>query len=269
MNTQTLTMERISILKEELAALKRERKADALAKKMERTWVNAEKRLPDSNTNRVIVWSGGQMKLGWFSIDKCWYEYNGTWLTKREDQISDVTHWMPTDWMSATWWPPCGPGLLNRLRYLARKIRGSAYSTAASMVPKSWSSNAQISKKICYWRDVKSGKLKMGLPENFPAPDFHEKIVCGSSYEAEHWSEMMRQQDRRDDQRYAETRGAKEEEIKKEIRGELLHRMSNARNSLNREFLRVYMEKHGDRSSDPTAARRESYLHSEGFEDGH
>jgi hypothetical protein len=140
---------------------------------------------------------------------------------------------------------------------------------AGNMLPKAWSTNAQLSKKVCYWRDVNTGKLKMGLPDNYPAPDRHEKIVCGTTYEAEAMSERMRQQDRREDQKYSETRGAREEAIKKEIRSELHHRMANSRNNINREFMRVYMEKYGNRPDDPTAAQRESYLHNEAFERGH
>jgi hypothetical protein len=268
MNLETMTTERISLLKAELAALKEDRKAHDLAKKKERTWRDASKHTPDSGTHRAIVWSGNELKLAWFS-DGNWYSYDGTWLLKTKNILADVSHWMPTDWMTSSWFPMHGPGLRNRVSYLYQTLTGKLSDIAGDLRPKGARRNAQLSKKVCYWRDTDTGKLKMGLPENYPVPDHHEKIVCGTTHEAEFMSDRMRRQERSEDQRYAETRGAKEEAIKSQIRGNIHHQMANARNPMNREFLRRYMEKYGDGPNDPTAAQRESFLHNEGYEQGH
>ena len=58
MNLQTMTIDRISALKEELKALKRERKLAAFAIKISREWLNVKNGTPDSSTQRAIVWCG-------------------------------------------------------------------------------------------------------------------------------------------------------------------------------------------------------------------
>ncbi len=64
-----------------------------------------------------------------------------------------------------------------------------------------------------------------------------------------------------------EERGAIESEFQREIRSELHTKMANARNNVNREFLRRALENNQGRR-DPTAYERESYLHAEGHEQG-
>jgi hypothetical protein len=55
--------------------------------------------------------------------------------------------------------------------------------------------------------------------------------------------------------------------IRANLRSYMYHQMANARNNMNREFLRRHLELYSDRS-DKTKMRHESYLHAEGYERG-
>ncbi len=128
--------------------------------------------------------------------------------------------------------------------------------------------NAQMGKKVVYWLDTLSGQIKMGLPEEYPAPVFHEKIVCGSVFEAERWSQKMRNQEAERDRLEDEKRDEIEGRMRANHRNHILHLMANARNNMNREFLRRHLELY-DRRPDLTREQRVSYLHAEGYEHGH
>lgn len=127
--------------------------------------------------------------------------------------------------------------------------------------------NAQLGTKIVFWRDTLTGNIKMGLPVEFPAPDFHEKIVCNTAHDAEHWSQVMRNQEASREQMEDEKREEIESRLKANLRSHILHLMANARNNLNREFLRRHLEAYDNRP-DKTRMRRESYLHAEAYEKG-
>jgi hypothetical protein len=128
--------------------------------------------------------------------------------------------------------------------------------------------SAYLDKKIVYWLDTLTGQIKMGLPEQYPAPMFHEKIVCGSAYETEFWSKKMREQEQSRDRLEDEERDEIEGRMRGEHRSHILHLMANARNNINREFLRRHLELY-DQRPDRTKSKRESYLHAEAFERGH
>jgi len=128
--------------------------------------------------------------------------------------------------------------------------------------------NAQLSKKIVYWLDTLTGQIKMGLPEEYPAPDFHEKIVCNSAHDAEWWSEKMRQQEASKESMKDAEREEIEGKIRHQYRSHIIHLMNNARNNINREFLRRHLELY-DQRADRTQMHTESYLHSEAYEKGH
>lgn len=130
------------------------------------------------------------------------------------------------------------------------------------------SGNAQLTKKIVYWQHSVTGTIKMGLPEEYPAPDYHQKIICGTVQEAEHWSQKMRNQERDRAQIEDEKRDEAESRNRSQIRSHIFSLMANARNNFNRDFLKYYMAKYGDGPNDPTKVNRESFLHSEGYEQG-
>ena len=127
--------------------------------------------------------------------------------------------------------------------------------------------NAQLSTKIVYWKD-RNGQLYMGLPEQFPAPFGMEKIVCVSALQAEFWSKRMREQEHIREMAKDEERERIEGPIRKNLRSHMQHLMANARNNMNRDFLRLHLEKY-EKRPDLTRSKRESYLHLEAHEHGH
>lgn len=128
--------------------------------------------------------------------------------------------------------------------------------------------NAQLSKKIVYWYDGTTGDIRMGLPEEFPAPYGFEKIVCNSAHEAEMWSERMRQREAIKFRMEDEQREMIEGQLRANLRSYIHHQMANARNNINREFLRRHLELYDGRL-ERWKMTRESYLHSEGYEHRH
>lgn len=128
--------------------------------------------------------------------------------------------------------------------------------------------HAYLSKPVVYWQNTITGQIKMGFPEQFNPPPYHNKIVCQTVHDAERWSQLMRDQERVNEQVYADTRGAYEETLRSHLRKEIHHRLAQTSDPVNRGFLEAYLKKIENRPSDPTQSRRESYLHNEGFEQG-
>jgi len=128
--------------------------------------------------------------------------------------------------------------------------------------------HAQLAKKIVYWRNPINRELRMGLPEQYPAPWGWEKIVCGSALSAEYWSKEMRNQERIREEAKDEERERIEGPMKKQLRLHMMNLMANARNEINREFLRRHLELY-EKRPDKTRSKRESYLHAEAYEYGH
>jgi len=228
-------------------------------------WINVTKTLPEAETPRIVGWMAGQAEPCWFSDGK-WYLYDGTFFLTEKSRIHTVTHWMAIDWMTSMEWPAHGPGIVNRVRHHIGRLTQGASDMARDMRPGGWGSKAQLSKKPVFYRDS-SGKIMSGMPENVPTPRGLERIVCGSAIEAERYSEIQRRQERVEHGRESERRGAIEAEFQAEIRSEMRTKMANARNPINREFMRRALERNAQRG-DPTAYERESYLHAEGFESG-
>jgi len=265
-NAQTMTEDRISILKAEMDALKRERKEQARALKASKVWVSVKKRVPAQDAQKVIVWHDGRMECCWFQNGK-WFVYNGTYFLENKDVIEDVSHWCGIDWMTSRDYPMCGPGFKNAILYIWMRISNRASDMAYDLRPKAWSRGAaQLDKKPVFYRDS-SGKVMSGMPENCPAPKGYEKIVCNNVHEADRFSEIQRRQERVDHQRQQAERGSIEGEFLSEIRSEMRTKYANARNPVNREFMRRALENNANRK-DPTAFERESYLHAEAYESG-
>lgn len=125
--------------------------------------------------------------------------------------------------------------------------------------------NVNLEKKVVYWRNPVNRELRMGLPEAYPAPFGWEKIVCGTAMAAEFWSNEMRKQERIAEQAKEEERERIEGPMKKQLRSHMFNLMANARNNMNREFLRKHMENY-DKRPNLTETRRVSYLHAEAYE---
>jgi len=256
-------VDRISTLQAELAALKQQRKEQALAAKKKKKWVSVKKRLPEKEDQRVIVWREDHIELCWFSKSK-WFVYNGTYFLQDKDVIDGVSHWQGTDWLTSRYCPPYGPGIKNFLLYHWYNLTDKASDVAHDLRPKGWTKTAQLSKKVTFYKDA-SGKIMSGMPENLPAPRGYEKIICNSAHEAERLSELQRRQERVEHRRQQEQRGAIEAEFIGQIRSDRRTLMANARDNKNRDFLRRAEEMSANRY-DPTAYERESYLHAEAYE---
>jgi hypothetical protein len=119
--------------------------------------------------------------------------------------------------------------------------------------------------KIVFWLDTISGLYKMGLPEQFPAPPYHEKIVCGTAHEAERISAIIRKQEASLEAMKDEERERVEGEFLRNLRGHMHSQMANARNAMNRDFLRYFLQDQ-ERRVNKTKMKRESYLHYEAHE---
>ena len=215
-------------------------------------WIKVSKRLPDTDRN-VIALSGNGTYLAFAS--------DGEWYLTRTIRLGDVTRWMefPGEPKDFAYW-------LNHVRewWTRRKEKAQRaidWTTGWS------SSNAQLGKKPVFYRD-RTGKLMTGLPDNLPSPRGYEKIVCTSAREAERYSEMQRRQERVEHGRQMEERESVEAPMRDEIHREMRDRMANARNSVNRDFMRRALEVSAGRR-DPWKYERESYLHAEGHEQGH
>ena len=266
MSSTTMTEDRISILKAELKALKQDRKEQACALKASKTWVSVKKRVPGQDSQKVIAWHDGRMYRCWFQDGK-WFVYNGTYFLENKDVINDVSHWCSTDWMTSNDFPMRGPGIKNFILYTWKRFTQGASDMAYDLRPKSWSRGAaQLDKKIVYYKD-RNGKLSLGLPEDRPAPKNVQKIVCNNVYEAEKYSELQRQQESRELRIENERRRAIEEPKLDEIRRHRRTLMENARNNMNRDFLRA-AEEWSSKKPKSWERRRESFLHSEGYEEG-
>jgi hypothetical protein len=108
----------------------------------------------------------------------------------------------------------------------------------------------------------------MGAPEQWPAPPYYNKIVCHTAHEAERYSQKMREQEASREAMIDEERDAIEGEMLRNLRGHMHSQIANARNNMNRDFLRIWLERQ-ERMVSRTQIRRESYLHAEGYEYGH
>jgi hypothetical protein len=271
---------RIEVLQTELAALKQQRKEKAIAAKRSKKWVSVKKRMPgdddpwdwiDSIKAAVLIWRNGHVEHGCYDKEnKRWYEDDGTYCyIWAKETTEGITHWMDQHWRTADcWYPPYGPGIVNRIVYIWRRFTQGVSDTAHDMRPKSWSmGKAQLDKKVVFYKDA-SGKIMSGMPENLPAPRGYEKIICNSAHEAERLSELQRRQERVEHRRQQEQRGAIEAEFIGQIRSDRRTLMANARDNKNRDFLRRAEEMSEGRKN-PTAYERESYLHAEAYEKGH
>lgn len=128
-------------------------------------------------------------------------------------------------------------------------------------------SNVQLGYKPVFYYNGTTGEICGGLPEQYPAPHGFEKFVCTSAHEAEIWSERQRKWEELKHNMQQEQRELIEGPMREQMRGHMRNLMANARNNLNRDFLKRALEttdtEYGWRS------KRESYLHAEAFEKGH
>jgi hypothetical protein len=122
--------------------------------------------------------------------------------------------------------------------------------------------------RVVFYYHRKFNRIVVGFPEQFPAPQGWEKIVCTSAAEVELWSKRLRLQEQCDEEMSDEQREAVEGPIRNYVRKELVSRMMNARNELNREFCR-YALKRLDEQESRRKMKKIAFMHAEAHEDGH
>jgi hypothetical protein len=117
------------------------------------------------------------------------------------------------------------------------------------------------------WRTGGVVRYTVGAPEQFPAPKGAEKIVCESAAEVEKYSAILRQQDQDDLEISEAERYAREEPIWQALRAELVHKMQNAKNQINRDFCREALRQM-DEAEEKRKEKRESWMRVEAYEQG-
>ena len=79
------SVDRLQALESELATLKRQRKEEKRAAKVQSQWVNAKKRMPDQDALRVLAWVGDGIERCW-AKDGLFYAYDGTFFLTAKDR---------------------------------------------------------------------------------------------------------------------------------------------------------------------------------------
>jgi hypothetical protein len=215
----------------------------------EMNWIKIEKRLPEDD-RQVFALSGQCAYLANYREGKWWITYT--------IGLGGVTRWMdlPGEPKDFSYWK-------NRLIEWWSRRKVNAQQTSDWLT--GWTSkNAQLDKKIVYWTNA-SGEIRMGMPEHFPASKGFQKVVCNNTFEAEKWSDRLRQYNLTKEKAKDEERDRFEGPIRSEIKNRMQRVMKNSRNQINHDFVARYMEK---MDRDRTKMSREEYLHSEGHEHG-
>jgi hypothetical protein len=220
-------------------------------------WTKVANKTPDTD-RQVIAFSGDteshHIGLAFFSDGKWWAGYRM--------ELGDVNRWMdlPGEPKDFAYWK-------HRITAWWRKRVQNAEDASDWM--RGWGSrNAQLDRKIIYFTNEKTGEIRMGLPEQFPASPGFSKVVCNNTREAEAWSDRLRQYNLGKEQRKDEEREAVEGEMLKHHRSEVHALMANSRSKLGREFLRRHLER-TEQAQSRRRMTREEFLHSEAYEKNH
>jgi hypothetical protein len=122
--------------------------------------------------------------------------------------------------------------------------------------------------RIVFYRYPKlNNRLTVGFPDNFPAPPGAEKIVCTTAREVEKYSQMIRDQEKIEQEMSEYERELIEGPMRAYVRAELRHRMENSDNQINRDFC-AYALKQLDEKEEKGRTIRESHMHIEAHEQG-
>jgi hypothetical protein len=215
-------------------------------------WIKIENRLPDTD-RKVIALAGQDTLLAWVEDDE--------WYIAARMKLGGVTKWMemPGEPKDFAYW-------LRQLKEWWGRRKVNIQETSDYLT--GWTSrNAQLDKKIVYFANERTGEIRMGLPENFPATKGFNKVVCNNTREAEAWSDRLRQYNLSKEARTDEARERIEGPMREQIRADMHHRMANSSSKLGKEFIARYLEKMDKR--DGNRMVREEYLHSEAYEKNH
>ncbi len=126
--------------------------------------------------------------------------------------------------------------------------------------------------KIVFYVNKQRDRVEVGAPEQYDIPPVlaklgYEKVVCTTAHEVEIYSEKKRQQDLRDKDMKDEEREIVEAPIRAAIRQDLINRMRNSTDRLNKEFCAWALQQM-DQQEKERKEKIESFQHVEAFEDG-
>ena len=125
---------------------------------------------------------------------------------------------------------------------------------------------------VVFYFSKKLNHITVGAPEQFPVPRImvdlgYEKVICRSAHEVEIWSGKLRDQERRESEKTDEEREAFEGPLRDALRKDLVSRMMNAKDEVNREFCRQSIAQIDAKNDEMRKNKRESFQHVEGYED--
>ena len=129
---------------------------------------------------------------------------------------------------------------------------------------------AQLEKKIYFWHNPRTNHILQGAGprwDHLKLPGY-DTIECKSAHEAELWSERLRLQDKQLEESNAYERELIESGMRADLRRELQFRLIHASNRLNAAMLEAALKQLDEQEAKGKVVR-ESWLHSEGYEEGH
>lgn len=135
------------------------------------------------------------------------------------------------------------------------------------IIPAHLKSARQHIKVVFYKYPKLNNRLVVGFPDEFPTPPGAEKIVCTTAREVERYSQMLRDQEKLEQEMTDIERETIEGPMRDYVRKELQHKMANARNQVNRDFCAFALKKL-DEADARGRTIRESYMHIEAHEQG-
>lgn len=167
----------------------------------------------------------------------------------------------------------CGSAHERRLESQAGNAKAVKRNASGLWIPDHLAP-ARKTVNVVFWFSKKLNHIRVGLPEMYPIPRNlvllgYDKIVCRSAAEVQKWSQKMRDQERIAEERTAEERDKFEGPLLDKMRKDLLSQMANARNAINRDFLKAALAKMDEYEERRRKEKRESMMHQEAFEDGH
>lgn len=120
---------------------------------------------------------------------------------------------------------------------------------------------------VVFYFNSKLNRIMVGFPEQFPAPNGWQKIVCTTAAEVDLYDKRLREQEKFDNEMSDDQRDAIEAPMEDYARKELVTLMLNARTPLNREFCRFALQQLDEKKA-KRKTRQESYMHIVGYEQG-
>jgi hypothetical protein len=129
--------------------------------------------------------------------------------------------------------------------------------------------NAQMGKKIYFWHNPRTDHIYQGAGPQFDSfmPPGYERITCNHAWEAERWSQRLRDQEKRIAEATDYERELIEGPMRVDLRAELNKKIKEARNGVNRRLLEVSLQKLNELEAKGKAVR-ESWLHVEAYTHG-